>query len=124
MSSHDVWEDRTSSSMRFDADAQALVGGRCAGCGNVVWPTRLVCHRCGTAEMEPEQLPRSGEVETWARLWVPVEGIEPPYVLASVKLGTVRVFGHLHGELAGDGPHEAVVRVDREQHPQFWFETT
>lgn len=122
MESHDDSRQHVSTSVRFDADAQALIGGRCVDCGSVTWPARLVCPRCGTADVEPIQLPRSGSVETWSRLWVPIEGIAPPYVLASVKLGAVRVFGHLQGDPVDEGDAEVEVRVDPDQHPPFWFE--
>jgi uncharacterized protein len=46
-------------------DGIHLVGGRCSGCGAVMFPTRSVCNRCDGGEVREELLPRRGTVWTW-----------------------------------------------------------
>jgi uncharacterized OB-fold protein len=42
-----------------------LVGGRCGGCGAVMFPRRAACNRCGDGVVDEELLPRRGTVWTW-----------------------------------------------------------
>lgn len=107
---------------RFDEEGQRLVGGKCAGCGYETWPTRLACSRCGGLDIRQAELPRYGVIETWTRMWIPVEGIEPPYVLGQVRLGDVHVFGHVRGDMDDQHGGRAVVRIAAREHPKFWFD--
>ncbi|MQA07159.1 MAG: hypothetical protein GEU98_01180 [Pseudonocardiaceae bacterium] len=107
---------------RIDFDAGGLVGTRCTGCGWVMWPERAGCARCGEVDLERYALPADGVLHTWTRVWVPAEGIEPPYVLGMVRLGDVRVFAHIR-ELTDELTVPAPVRITvcESAHPQFWF---
>jgi uncharacterized protein len=49
----------------WPAEAPQLMGGRCASCEAVTFPTQSSCPRCGSVEMEEHLLPRSGRLWTW-----------------------------------------------------------
>lgn len=56
-------------------------------------------------------------------MWVPVEGIEPPYDVCLVQLGGVQVFGHIVGIEVEAPPRSIVhIRVDTSKAPPYWFE--
>lgn len=106
---------------RWDLAAQALVGGACAGCGTTTWPIRAVCFRCGGADVRPRVLAREGVLETWTRVWTPIEGLAVPYAMGMVALDGLRVLGVVTG--AQDPRAGAHVRthVDPGRSPAFWF---
>lgn len=64
-----------------------LEGGRCAGCGKVVYPARKVCPACRGTEVEPHQLSRRGRVVTSTVIHVAPDqfGMEAPYAMAVVE---------------------------------------
>lgn len=100
-----------------------LVAGRCERCGAQSWPRRSVCHRCGSAHIVEQVLPSEGRLTTWTRVWVPVEGLQPPYSVGLVELGEVQLFGHVRGvDDDTELPITVAVRVDVEHTPPFWFE--
>lgn len=108
---------------RFDAESGTLVAGECPTCGAQTWPRRSVCYRCGGAEVGEVVLPRVGRLTTWTRVWVPVEGIDPPYVVGLVTLGRLQLFGHIRGvDEDTRVPTEVTVRVNPDEKPPFWFE--
>jgi uncharacterized OB-fold protein len=113
----------TADRQRFDTDAGRLVGGRCGSCGTVTWPARPVCPRCTGTDITSTLLPEEGTLLTWSRVWVPVEGIEPPYILGLVELGSTNIFGHV---VAPDEDLPAGARVsvvlDESRRPPYWFE--
>lgn len=43
----------------------ALFGAECADCGNVVFPPRKSCSRCGSVEISVVQLSSTGTLWTW-----------------------------------------------------------
>lgn len=108
---------------RLDPDTGTLLGSGCAECGWISWPPRAGCPRCHSMQVDPVTLPTSGIAHTWTRVWVPIEGIAPPYDLAVVLLDEVRVFAHLLG--VGDRfDTPAPVRLEigtAEDRPRFWF---
>lgn len=108
---------------RVDFDSGTLVGTRCTECSWIAWPGRAGCPRCQAVAVEPHALPSDGVLHTWTRVWVPAEGIEPPYVLGLVRLGEVQVFAHIR-ELTDElkVPAPVRIRVDEHGHPPFWFE--
>lgn len=109
---------------RFDAEAGVLLAGACNECGAQAWPAGAVCLRCGSGDIELEPLPQAGSLTTWSRVWVPVEGIQPPYLLGIVQLGAVEVVGHVDGlDAAGTVPVPVPVRlaVHPDRHPPFSF---
>ncbi|WP_051580098.1 Zn-ribbon domain-containing OB-fold protein [Pseudonocardia acaciae] len=108
---------------RLDREAGALVGSRCTACGWVCWPPKAGCPRCYATDLTPAALPTTGTLVSWTRVWVPVEGIEPPYLLGMVELGEIRVFAQLR-DLGEDATVPAPVRLElaeEEATPQFWF---
>ena len=108
---------------RFDRGTQRLIGGECLECGAQMWPRRAVCYRCGNARVEETPLPRCGRLVTWTEVWVPVEGLEPPYVVGLVELGALQIFGHVrHLDDAAQEPLDVDVRIDPDQQPPYWFE--
>jgi uncharacterized OB-fold protein len=109
---------------RYDEASQTLIAGTCRTCGTRSWPQRSVCRRCHGTEIEAEALPETGEIIAATRVWVPVEGIEPPYVLALVSIGGVQLAAHLRCP-ADDLPPTsgpARLRVSEAGSPPFWFE--
>lgn len=110
---------------RFDQTARRLVAGECQRCGAQTWPRRAICFRCGSADVAEVLLPAQGRLTTWTRVWVPVEGLEPPYSVGVVELGRVQLFGHVRGVTDKTTvPVDVAARVDVGQQPPFWFEVS
>lgn len=107
---------------RYDDEAQALVGGRCEVCGRLHWPRRAVCPECGSGDVDEAQIPVQGRLTTWTRVWVPIEHLEPPYLVGMVEAGGVLLLGHLR-ESDGDPRVSDWYRVvvDPAAVPPFWF---
>lgn len=61
---------------------------RCAGCGRIHFPPRLVCSGCGGREFEKTTLARTGRIETFTVIRVAPTGFEDeaPYAVAIVRL--------------------------------------
>lgn len=108
---------------RIDFDNPALLGGRCANCSYTMWPRRTVCSRCGSRTIIAERLGPAGTLLTWTRVWTPLAGLEVPYTLGLVQLGSVRVFAHIRAQdhELGPGAHLQLT-VNPESVPVFWFE--
>ena len=113
----------TGDRVRIDDDLGALIGGACRDCGVRTWPRRAVCYHCGSAAIEAVTLPTRGTLTTCTRVWVPVEGIQPPYDVGMVVVDSLQLFGHVRG-LTEDVrlPAAAHIRVDSSQKPPYWFE--
>lgn len=66
---------------------------RCSECGNVAYPPRARCGKCGSSKFENYRLPEKGELLTFTVVRNPPKGFEkmPPYIIGVVKLedGTV-----------------------------------
>jgi uncharacterized protein len=107
---------------RFNPREGRLVGGICANCGARTWPRRSVCFSCGSTAISESTLPPEGVLTTWTRVWVPVEGIEPPYMVGIVDVDGLQLFGHVRGVTdATKLPARADIRVDTDETPPFWF---
>ena len=65
-----------------------LEATRCSGCGEVVFPARLVCPSCRGRKFTPLALRPEGKVVTFTVIHVPPAAFrnEAPYVLAVVEL--------------------------------------
>ncbi|MFA5140583.1 MAG: Zn-ribbon domain-containing OB-fold protein [Elusimicrobiota bacterium] len=63
--------------------------GKCAKCGKVFFPPRLICDKCGSREFKTVRLPETGTVHTYTviRTAPPGATAVAPYVLAVVELG-------------------------------------
>lgn len=71
-----------------------LEAGRCTACGEVHFPPRAVCRRCGGRESVTVVLPSRGKVVTWTQVEIPPADFDDqkPYVNAVVELdGGVRL---------------------------------
>lgn len=80
-----------------------LVGAKCAKCGAVHYPPRPLC-ACGSAEMAPHPLPRTGRIYTFTVVSEPSTASEHaeevratgPFPIAVVELeGGTRVMGQV-----------------------------
>ena len=65
-----------------------LEAARCTGCGEVVFPPRLVCPSCRGRKLTPLPLHPEGKVVTFTVIHVPPAAFrgDAPYVLAVVEL--------------------------------------
>lgn len=68
-------------------------GARCTACGNILFPPRMKCPKCGSEALEKYKLPQKGKLMTYTIVRSPPKGFEKmtPYVLGMVKLddGTI-----------------------------------
>jgi uncharacterized protein len=64
-----------------------LDAGRCASCGHVSLPSRLVCPQCRSRGMEAVRLTRRGTVVTATTIHVPPDEFlsEAPYAMAVIE---------------------------------------
>ena len=65
-----------------------LEGVKCSGCGNVMFPPRMKCSKCGSESIEKYKLPEKGKLMTYTIVRSPPKGFEKmtPYVLGMIKL--------------------------------------
>jgi uncharacterized OB-fold protein len=116
----------TLSRPRFDRANRVLRGSRCTGCGGVSWPGRAVCQDCGSASIEAASFGPGGEIASCADVWVPVDGLDSPYVLGQIRIENgPTVFAHIRGTLPGTtvrGPVTLVFSDSDTAVPPFWFE--
>src|SRR5262245_20690236 len=61
----------------WPSDEPCLIGGRCAACRIVTFPTQDSCPRCASTEMEEHVLPRRGRLWAWTTQEFPPPS--PPY---------------------------------------------
>ena len=60
---------------------------RCAACGNILWPSRPICPRCLSTQLEWTELSGRGTVYAFSIMHDTfMRGFEPPYVAADVEL--------------------------------------
>ena len=75
-----------------------LVGMACAECGTKAFPAREVCSACGSDDVEPASLQRSGKLYSFSEVHVAPKGFAIPYVVGYVDLDDgVRLFGQVEG---------------------------
>ncbi len=65
-----------------------LKGGRCKDCGYVMYPSRKVCPKCHSENIETISLPREGKILTYTIIYSAPEGFDDfsPYAVAIVEL--------------------------------------
>ncbi len=65
-----------------------LEAGKCKKCGKIVFPTRLVCPKCGAREFETEILPDTGKVLTYTVIRVAPSQFtdQAPYAVVITEL--------------------------------------
>jgi uncharacterized OB-fold protein len=73
---------------REKAQRYRLEAGKCTSCGEIHFPPRAVCRKCGAREMAVEQLPARGKVLTCTTVEIPPADFDDqkPYVNAIVEL--------------------------------------
>ena len=61
---------------------------KCAECGKILYPPRLICPQCGARDFQEVVLPRDGKVLTYTVIRVPPAGFteQTPLPLALVEL--------------------------------------
>jgi uncharacterized OB-fold protein len=66
----------------------ALEGSACAGCGEITFPPRDVCPRCGSTEIQPRRLSGRGEIYSYSTVFHGPNGFAEyvPYLVALVRL--------------------------------------
>jgi uncharacterized OB-fold protein len=84
---------------RLDASAQALVGSRCQTCAATAWPSRAVCHACGSTKVQMQRFARSGELLSLTQVHIGRPGHPAPYLLGQVRIdmGGPEIFGRVEG---------------------------
>jgi uncharacterized OB-fold protein len=110
---------------RLDRDKSQLIASKCANCSAVSWPSRVICHVCGSPECPEVALGPAGILVTYTTVWIPRAGFTPPYTLGQIDVDDqVRVFAHVR-ELPKDVtvpiPLQLVVNPDEGATPVFWF---
>lgn len=116
----------TAERRRGDSEAQALVGTRCQDCAAPCWPSRAVCHQCGSAHVTEEVFAGTGQLVTHTMSHVARPGVAVPYMLGQVQLDDEgpQVFGQVRG-LDADAEVPCAVRTvvgSTDQTPWYWFQ--
>ncbi len=65
-----------------------LEAGQCVACGEIHFPPRAVCRKCGGQDAKTITLPNRGKVTTYTVCWIPPAAFDnqKPYVNAIVEL--------------------------------------
>lgn len=88
----------------WPSDEPALIGSRCVGCGNFMFPVQSGCPKCSGDTTETVTLGRRGTLWTWTIQGFPPKA--PPYA-GDVDPKTFRAFGVGYVELPGEVKVEA-----------------
>jgi uncharacterized OB-fold protein len=81
-----------------------LTAQQCASCGTLQNPAEYLCHACHGTDLPWVELPATGRVYAWTRIWHPVHPAlvdRVPYLVAWVELdhpGLPRFLGNLLGD--------------------------
>ena len=82
---------------------------RCTACGKWQWGPEWICHHCLSDAVEFEELPATGNIYSYERVWHPVHPAlaeQGPYIVVLVELphaDNIRMVGNLVGD-----PHQQV----------------
>ena len=77
---------------------------KCGSCGRYQWGPEWICHHCLSEDVGYDQVPASGVIYSYERVWHPVHPAlaeQGPYVVVLVQLDVaedVRVVGNLVAE--------------------------
>ncbi|MGQ9787761.1 MAG: Zn-ribbon domain-containing OB-fold protein [Candidatus Hadarchaeaceae archaeon] len=75
---------------------QKFVGYKCRSCGWVMNPKHDRCLNCKGKDFDEVELPKTGKLVTYTKLYALPRGIElPPLTLGIVDFGVVKVLGQL-----------------------------
>lgn len=72
-----------------------LLGQRCNDCEHVTAAPKAACARCGSRDLEADELPTTGEIYTETRLEVVPEGFDGPHHVVLVEVDEARVMAHV-----------------------------
>jgi len=73
-----------------------LRASKCNRCGEINYPARLVCPKCGpnlTSEIVPVELSSQGTVVMWTQLKVTPTGFPSPLTICVVDIDGVKILG-------------------------------
>lgn len=113
---------------RLDRKTSQLIASRCAECGTVSWPSRAICHVCGSPDCPEVELGPVGTLVTYTTVWIPRGDLIPPYTLGQIDVeDQVRIFAHVRNlgeDVIVPAPVRLVVNPEEGVIPAFWFVPT
>lgn len=62
-----------------------LVGVKCDNCGTVNFPSRKICAKCGSTELEKHSIPREGEIVTYSIGHRMPSGVHTPIAIGVIE---------------------------------------
>ncbi len=71
---------------RFNPEVFRLIGIKCNDCGHISYPRTMICHECGSLNLEEYKLAKKGTVHTYCVNWAPPPNFEPPITPVIVDL--------------------------------------
>lgn len=71
---------------RFNPEVFRLIGIKCKNCDHISYPRTLICHECGSQNLEECKLSKKGTVHTFCVNWAPPPQFEPPITPVIVDL--------------------------------------
>jgi uncharacterized OB-fold protein len=94
-----------------------LEASKCTTCGNIIYPPRARCAKCGSDSIGPYQLPERGKILTFTVIRNPPRGFEKmaPFILGIIELEdgarlTTQITDAMPQEVIIGMPVEAVFR--------------
>lgn len=100
-----------------------LLVQRCTHCGTWQFGPEWICHRCHAFDPAWVEVPATGRIHSWERVWHPVHPAlkdRGPYIAVLVALphaGNVRMVGNLLGDAMQAVRIDAEVTGEFEHHP-------
>ena len=87
-----------------------LLGLKCASCGAITIPPKMVCSKCAGSDLEIIELKGSGKIKTFTTVFVASEGREEevPYTIVMVELDDGP---WIMGNLDGVEPEQATMDI-------------
>ena len=89
-----------------------LLGLKCQDCGTITVPSKMVCRKCASLNMEAVQLTGKGKIQTFTTVNVAAEGREDecPYIIVLVELEEGPwIMGNLEGTDPAAATMEALI---------------
>lgn len=106
------------------AAAERLVMQRCRDCGTWQWGPEWTCHACASFNLAFEEVPQTGRIYSYERVWHPVHPAlreQGPYIVVLVEFpghDGARMVGNLLGDPQQAVPIGAAVDAVFEHHRQ------
>lgn len=75
-----------------------ILGSKCKNCGSEFFPPIYKCRRCGSYDIEDREMPKSGTILTYTRLYEPMSGLEEqsPVIFGLIRLDNgVKIVGQI-----------------------------